>query len=202
MENIDLVSLIPYVIVTTFSPGPNNISCASLVVNFGIKKSINYFYGIYFGFITILLLAGFFSTVLNNFIPSFEPIMRWVGAAYILYLAYNILKADYSFQTSEQRSIPFNFAHGFILQFLNPKGIIYALTLYSAFLNTIIGIPEYIILFAFILASLGFSSLLIWAFFGKIISKYLHQKNTKRFVNTLLALLLFYTAVKLTGLVF
>ena len=202
MELIDFVSLIPFVFVTTFTPGPNNIISASMAINFGLKKSMGFFCGIFAGFASILLLAGFFSNLLFRLIPSLEPIMRWVGAAYILYLAYSILKVDYSFQQNTNQAQPFGFSHGFLLQFLNPKGIIYALTLYSAFLYSIIGIPKYIILFAFILAAIGFSSLLVWASFGTIISHSLYRVKVRKTMNLLLSLLLFYTAIKLTGILF
>ena len=202
MESIDFVSLIPFVFITTFTPGPNNIACTTMAINFGLKRSMGFLYGIFFGFVSVLLLAGFFSNILLKTIPDLEPIMRWIGAAYILYLAYNILKADYSFQQNNQQVQPFSFSHGFLLQFLNPKGIIYALTLYSAFLYSIIDIPRYIVLFAFILASIGFLSLLLWASFGTLISRFLYQDKVRKTVNLLLALLLAYTAVKLTGIIF
>jgi len=202
MESIDFVSLIPFVFITTFTPGPNNIACTSMAINFGLKRSMGFLYGIFFGFVSVLLLAGFFSKLLLKTIPDLEPIMRWIGAAYILYLAYNILKADYSFQQNNQQVQPFSFSHGFLLQFLNPKGIIYALTLYSAFLYSIIDIPRFIFLFAFILASTGFLSLLLWASFGTLISRFLYQDKVRKTVNLLLALLLAYTAVKLTGIIF
>jgi cysteine/O-acetylserine efflux protein len=202
MENIDFISLIPFVFITTFTPGPNNIACTSMAINFGLKKSMGFLYGIFFGFASVLLLAGFFSNILLKTIPDLEPIMRWIGAAYILYLAWNILKADYSFQQNNQHVQPFNFSHGFLLQFLNPKGIIYALTLYSAFLYSIINIPQFIVLFAFILASIGFLSLLLWASFGTLISRFLYRDKVRQTVNLLMALLLAYTAVKLTGIIF
>ena len=202
MESIDFVSLIPFVFITTFTPGPNNIACTSMAINFGLKRSMGFLYGIFFGFASILLLTGFFSKLLLKIIPELEPIMRWIGAAYILYLAYSILKADYSLQQNNQQVLPFSFSHGFLLQFLNPKGIIYALTLYSAFLYSIIDIPRFIVLFAFILSSIGFLSLLLWASFGTLISRFLYQDKVRKILNLLLALLLAYTAVKLTGFLF
>jgi|LDZU01.1.fsa_nt_gi cysteine/O-acetylserine efflux protein len=167
MENIDFVSLIPFVFITTFTPGPNNIACTFMAINFGIKSSMGFLYGIYLGFLSILLLAGFFSNILLNPIPGLEPIMRWIGAIYILYLAYNILKLDYSLQKNTQQAHPFGFGKGFLLQFLNPKGIIYALSFYSVFLYSIIDSPRYILIFALILASLDLSQF----YFGLILEQ-------------------------------
>ena len=108
MENIEFASLIPFVLVTIFTPGPGNITCTSIAVNFGIKRTINYIYGLSLGFFCVNLMAGFFLNLLLKMIPHLESIMRWIGAIYILYLAYNIYKADYSFQQRNQQVKPKN----------------------------------------------------------------------------------------------
>ena len=202
MENIDVASLIPFVLVTIYTPGPGNIACTSMCVRHGIKKSINFIYGITLGFILISLLGGLCSKLLLTIIPSLESIMRWIGAAYILYLAYNILKADYSFaQNNKQIQIqPFGFKHGILLQFVNPKCIIFVLTLYTAFLHPIVTKPHLILVFTLILGLMGFSSNFLWVSLGAGISHFLNQEWIKRVVNLLLALLLVYTALRLTGI--
>jgi len=103
MNLIDFGVLIPFALITTFTPGPNNLSCASMSINFGIKKTMNYIYGIVTGFFLLLLLCGFFSKLLFTALPSVEPIMRWIGAAFILSLAYGLFKASFSFQENSTR---------------------------------------------------------------------------------------------------
>ncbi|MEA1939430.1 MAG: LysE family translocator [Candidatus Caldatribacteriota bacterium] len=199
MSLIDFGILIPFVLITTFTPGPNNLSCASMSINFGIKKTMNYIYGIITGFFLLLLLCGFFSTVLFKAIPSIEPIMRWVGAAYILYLAYSIFKASFSTQEKSNQYL-WGFYKGVLLQFVNPKAIIYGLTLYSVFLNPLIGNPFYIILFSLGFTLVGLSAVLAWALFGAIINQYLHNLRLRIVINSILSLLLAYTAVKISGI--
>ena len=202
MENIDFSSLVPFVVVTIYTPGPSNIACTSMGVNYGMKKSLSFIYGLVSGFILIMLLASFFSNLLLEIIPSLKSIMRWVGSAYILYLAYRIYQADYSHQQDSHKETLLYFKHGFLLQFLNPKVFIFVLTLYTAFLHPIIHMPGYIILFTTVLALLGFSSNLLWSSFGTTISHFLHQEKVRKIINTMLALLLVYTALKLTGILF
>jgi cysteine/O-acetylserine efflux protein len=199
---VDFASLIPYLLITIFTPGPANIACTSMAVNFGIKRTMGFIYGISLGFIFIMLLASFFSNLLLTLIPSINSIMKWIGAAYILYLAYNIFKTDYSLKQKNKEFKPLTLRHGFLLQLLNPKLFIFILTLYSAFLYPIIGIPKYILLSTFIIVLLGFSANLLWSSFGALISQFLQNKVLRKTVNSLLALLLVYTAVKLTGILF
>ena len=199
MNLIDFATLIPFVLITTFTPGPNNLSCASMSINFGIKKTMNYIYGIVSGFFLLLLLCGFFSNLLFMAIPSVEPIMRWVGAVYILYLAYGTFKASFSFKEKSNQYL-WGFYKGVLLQFINPKGIIYGLTLYSVFLNPLIGNPFYIALFSLCFALVGLCSVLIWALFGTMINQYLHHLKLRIILNSMLSLLLAYTAVKISGI--
>jgi len=168
-------------------------------INFGIKKTMNYIYGIVTGFFLLLLLCGFFSNLLFIAIPSVEPIMRWVGAAYILYLAHSTFKASFSFQEKSDQFL-WGFYKGVLLQFINPKGIIYGLTLYSVFLNPLIGNPFYIILFSLGFALVGLCALLTWALFGAIINQYLHHVKLRIILNSILSLLLAYTAIKISGI--
>src|SRR4030095_8576582 len=131
----NLVSLISYVLIATFTPGPSNISSASLAVLHGYKKTLNYQIGLAAGVFSLMTLSGLFSATLLHIFPSFEPILRYVGAAYILYLAFGILKASYSF--TDESVKPLGMANGFVLQILNPKLMVYAFTLFSAFLTPV-----------------------------------------------------------------
>jgi len=199
MDLIDFGVLIPFVLITTFTPGPNNLSSTSMSINFGIKKTMNYIFGIVTGFFLLMLLCGFFSNLLFAAIPSVEPIMRWIGAAYILYLAYGTFRASFSFKEKSDQYL-WGFYKGILLQFLNPKAIIYGLTLYSVFLNPLIGNPFYIILFSLGFALVGLCAVLTWALFGTIINQFLHNIKLRIIINSILSLLLVYTAVKISGI--
>ena len=158
---------------------------------------MNYIYGIVTGFFLLLLLCGFFSNLLFTALPSVEPVMRWIGTAYILYLAYGTFRASFSLQEKSDQYL-WGFYRGVLLQFVNPKAIIYGLTLYSVFLNPLIGNPFYIILFSLGFAFIGFCALLTWSLFGAIINQYLHHLKLKIIINSILSLLLVYTAVKIS----
>ncbi len=56
--NIDMIPLISFVIVTTFTPGPNNISSAAMGVTYGYWRTIPYLFGIASGFFLVMLAAA------------------------------------------------------------------------------------------------------------------------------------------------
>jgi cysteine/O-acetylserine efflux protein len=139
------------------------------------------------------------STTVLRIFPTFEPIMRYVGALYILYLAFGILKASYTF--TEKDAEPLGFLHGFMLQILNPKLFVYAFTLFSAFLATITNNLSFLIWVVILLAAISFCATSTWALFGTTIKIHLRNPRLNRIINLALSLSLVYTAISLTGMI-
>jgi cysteine/O-acetylserine efflux protein len=194
-----LFSLISYVLISTFTPGPSNISSASMAVLHGYKNTLKYQAGLAAGVFSLMFLSGWLSTTLLDLFPSLEPIMRYAGAAYILYLAFGMLKASYTFAEGEVK--PLGFTHGLMLNVLNPKLVVYSFTLFSAFLASITGDFTLLILTCLLLAATSFCATSLWALFGTGIRNYLHQPRLKAIVNILISLSLVYTAISLAGII-
>jgi threonine/homoserine/homoserine lactone efflux protein len=143
-------------------------------------------------------LSGLLSTTIVKVFPAFEPVMRYLSAVYILYLAVSILKASYAF--TEETGRPLGFVHGFVLQILNPKLFVYAFTLFSAFLATMTKNTIILLLVVTLLAMVAFCATSTWALFGMAIKSYLQHPRLKMFINIFLSLSLVYTAISLTGI--
>jgi len=194
----NLFSLISFILISSFTPGPSNISSASLAVLHGYKNTLKYQMGLALGVFLLMLLSGLLSTTLLKFFPAFEPIMRYIGAGYILYLAFGILKASYMF--TEKDAEPLGFLHGFTLQILNPKLFVYAFTLFSAFLASTTRSITFLILIVTLLAAISFCATSVWALFGTAIKSHLHNPRLNMVINIVLSLFLVYTAISLTGI--
>jgi cysteine/O-acetylserine efflux protein len=161
---IDLLPLLSYVLISSFTPGPSNISTASMAVLHGYKNTLRYQAGLAAGVFLLMCLSGWLSTTILAVFPQLEPILRYAGAAYILYLAFGILKASYGFEEKEAR--PLGFPHGLTLQVLNPKLIVYAFTVFSGFLSSITGTIALLMIAAVLLAAVSFCATSTWALFG------------------------------------
>ena len=196
--NIDMVPLISFVMVTTFTPGPNNISSASMGAIYGYKKAFNYLVGIASGFFIVMIACAYLSSALLTVIPLAERYLRWIGACYILWLAIGTLRSSYSFSESDR--VTKAFTKGFILQLFNPKVAVYGLTLYSTFLAPISSHLDYLSLSALVFAFTAFIATSTWALFGAAIKKKLKNNSFKKIVNISLSILLIYTAIELLGL--
>jgi cysteine/O-acetylserine efflux protein len=196
--NPDLLPLVSFVLITTFTPGPNNISSASMGILVGYRKTLPYLVGIAVGFFTLMMLCGWISKTLLLLLPSFEGYLRIFGAGYILYLAWHTYRASYDFKEGDQKAL--GFFNGLLLQILNPKAIVFGLTLYSTFLADIEFSFLTLMLSAAILAVTTFSAISTWTLFGAAIRTYLRNQTFRRAINAALSLMLVYIAVEISGL--
>lgn len=190
----NLTAFLSYVLITSFTPGPNNIMSMSNASRYGFKKSIRFNTGIFFGFFIIIALCSIFSISLYNLIPSVKPIMICIGAVYILWLAWKTYKSK-PHSEGENGKDTNTFLSGFLLQFVNPKVILYGITTVSTFI-----VPYYksiLLLSAFsaFLAFVGFTATCCWSLFGSVFQMFLAHNN--KAINIIMALLLIYCAVSL-----
>jgi len=188
-------SLLPflfYAFATTFSPGPNNITSMTLSINFGFRKTVKFIIGNFIGFIIMMLMTGLASERINVYFPRYAGIMKWIGAAYIIYLAVLVLL------TKEVKNGKFSgepsYRKGFFLQMLNPKVILYGLTIFPAFILPVYNSALAMVLFALLLASFALTSISLWAGLGSIILRYVKNSRVLRWINLIMAGLLIYTA--------
>jgi threonine/homoserine/homoserine lactone efflux protein len=159
----------------------------------GFKKTINFNFGVFAGFIVIMLASGYFNLVLFNLIPRIKIFMSIVGAAYMVYLAYKIYTSKPVEEEESNNSHINSFHTAFILQFVNVKVILYGITVFSSFIIPYYNSTASLILFSILLAYTGFVSTVCWSLFGALFQKFL-SKYMKT-VNIIMSLLLLYCAI-------
>jgi cysteine/O-acetylserine efflux protein len=196
--NIDIMPLVVFVLVTTFTPGPGNIASAAMGMSYGYRRTTRFLSGIVTGYFLVMMLCAFLSSSILKIIPTAEPALRLLGSGYILWLAYGTARMSYNFAQDDKS--PMLFKHGFLLQALNPKAIVFGITMYSTFLSNIAGKPLLLSVSTVLLAAVTFCSVSFWALGGVTIGSYLHLPNIRKGVNLFLVVLLVYCAATLSGL--
>ena len=191
---INFIPFLSYVLVTTFTPGPNNIMSMTNANRDGFRKTINFDLGVFAGFLVIMLACSYFNLMLFNLIPRIKIFMSIIGAAYMIYLAYKIYTSKGVGGDSNNKHIN-SFLTGFMMQFINIKVILYALTVVSSFIIPYSSNPAVLVLFSLLLAFIAFISTACWALFGALFQKFL-SKYRKAF-NTVMSLLLLYSAISI-----
>ena len=195
----DVVAALSFIVISVFTPGPNNISSAAMGVLHGYRRTSRYLLGISVGFLLMISICAVVAATVLSLFPALESILRYIGAAYMLYLAYGIFKASYSFESEDVK--PLGFANGFLLQLLNPKLIVFGLTLFSTFFAGVASQPGLFVLVAIGLALTSFISISSWTLFGAVIKRYLRDPRARLVLNGGLALLLVFTALELARIV-
>ena len=188
----NLYPFLTYVFVTTFTPGPNNILSMSNAVQSGYKKTLPFLGGVFTGFVVVLMLCGLLNFALVNLLPTARPWLNLLGAAYMIYLAIHIALS----KPAEAEGAPHGlntYWAGFNLQFLNLKGILYGVTVFSNFIIQTTTAPLALGLFAVGLAAVAFVAISCWALGGGLLRNFL--KTYQRPFNLVMAALLVYTAV-------
>ncbi|AMQ06284.1 MULTISPECIES: LysE family transporter [Sporosarcina] len=189
-----VLTFLLYVFVMSFTPGPNNIMAMLFANQYGFKKTLRFCLGVGAGFFVIMILSSYFNLILHNFIPKIELPMMLLGAAYMLYLAIKIITSSTS--TNGDEGGKYNsFLAGMLLQFVNPKGVLYGITVIATFILPYYSSTIDLLLFSLFLGFVGIMSTCCWSLFGSIFQKFLSDYR-KQF-NIVMALLLMYSAVSI-----
>lgn len=188
---MNLGAFLSYVFVTTYTPGPNNIMAMRNGNRLGFLGSLPFLLGIVTGFFVIMLASSFFNFVLSQSIDSFLPAMRWIGALYMLYLAFLSISHNGKKKGKEKRDNT-SFLSGMLLQFVNVKVLLYGLTVTANFVIPNIRSWQGLLSYAAFLSIISFSSVSCWTLFGAFLDKWM-GKHRKLF-NAAMALLLMYSA--------
>ena len=189
-----------YALVTIFTPGPNNLIAASSGLRVGVKRTLPALFGIAGGFSILCLTGGFFADFLLRALPQIQTYIRWLGAAYIVWLAVSIVRSRPPSQNGTEPGL-IGFWTAVALQFVNPKAVIFVVTIFTVLLAPAVHSATVVILATVCFATATFASVLAWATFGSIFRRFLQQPKVNRILNIVLALLLLYVAIEISGLI-
>jgi len=170
-----------------FTPGPNNAVASFSGFNFGIKKTIPSILGVWLGYTSLVILINF--VLISTFLkyPAIQEVIRLLGTFFLLYLAYKI---SFSTPSKEGKKInPVKFIDTFIFQFLNPKGVMAAITLISNFVIEEDYINSSLTVIA-VCSLTALTSITSWAFFGKFLRNFATNNNFIKRFNYAMSLLL------------
>lgn len=191
---MNLMALLSYVIIANISPGPNTVISMSNASRYELKKSIKFNLGVFAGAFIVLFLCSIFSITILNIFPSIKLVMIWVGAGYILWLAWQTYKSEPLKERDANRSNNL-FLQGTFLQFANPNTILYGLTVFSTFIVPYHQSPIVLVLFCMILSLFAFIGTACWTLFGSVFRKIVVKHGI--IINNIMAILLLYCAASL-----
>src|SRR5512133_1306791 len=123
---MNLFAFAMYVLVTTFTPGPNNLMAMSNGLHTGFRRTIKFLCGVFAGFFAVMLICAFANFAFMMMLPSVHIWLNLFGAAYIIYLAIHVMRSKPHLE-EENESLN-TLQAGFSMQLINPKVILYGIT--------------------------------------------------------------------------
>lgn len=174
-----------YCLINAFTPGPGNILALNTVTNYGWRKGKKLFYGIFAGYYVVQIICALFVFGIGTFLPNVLDVMKYVGAAYILFLAIHIAVSK---PTKNSNSKSASFTKGFMLQFVNVKIYLFGITALTGFITDYSKELWVLIGFELLIATIGTIATLSWIGLGMLIQKF-YIKHF-RIINIILALTL------------
>lgn len=178
-----LISFLIYCVINAFTPGPGNILALNTVANYGWKKGRPLFFGIFVGYYSVQIICALIVYGVSTFLPSVLGIMKYIGAAYILWLAIHIAISKPEIGSSDKSA---SFMKGFMLQFVNVKIYLFGITALTGYItdySTAFGI---LLLFELFIATIGSVATLTWIGMGMLIQSF-YIKHF-RIINIILSL--------------
>lgn len=174
-----------YSVINAFTPGPGNILALNTVTNYGYKKGRPLYWGIFAGYYVVQVICAVFVFGVSTFLPDLLGIMKYIGAAYILWLAVHIALSKPTTDTVEKSA---SFLKGFLLQFVNVKIYLFGITALTGYVTEYSASLWVLLLFEIIIATIGTIATLTWIGMGVLIQR-AYQKYY-RVINIILALTL------------
>jgi threonine/homoserine/homoserine lactone efflux protein len=183
-----LLAFVAYAFVSSITPGPNNTMLLASGVNFGFARTVPHILGVSLGFAVMFFAVGLGLGEIFHRYPALHILLRWVGGAYLLWLAWKIARSGPA-KGGEAVARPFGFFQAAGFQWVNPKCWIMAfgaLTTYLPPASTLFDLGIITILYALINAP----SVCAWAGFGVILRRWLTDPGMARLFNLGMAALL------------
>jgi threonine/homoserine/homoserine lactone efflux protein len=88
-----LPALVVFALVASITPGPNNTMLMASGVNFGVRATAPHMAGVCAGFFVLVIAAGLVLGGVFAAFPTLHGVLKVVGAAYLLYLAWKIARS-------------------------------------------------------------------------------------------------------------
>jgi threonine/homoserine/homoserine lactone efflux protein len=139
-----------------------------------------------FGFMVLVVGLGL-GAVFAAYPVAYE-VLKYVGAAYLLYLAWRIATAT-SAHGGNARARPFTFLQAAAFQWVNAKGWVMAIGAVTAYAG-IASFPFNMVIIAAIFTVLGTASSFTWVFFGTGLKRIVNDPRAVRIFNLVMAALL------------
>jgi threonine/homoserine/homoserine lactone efflux protein len=184
-----LLAFVVFAAVMYFTPGPNNVMLLSSGLTYGFRRTLPHITGIVIGMAFMIAAVGVGLGTVFIAYPLLQTILKYAGAAYLIYLAAAIAMSGAAKSDSAVGRGPMTFWGAAVFQWINVKGwvmVIGSITAYAA----IAPFPWNIVIQTLITLVVGVPATVAWALFGSALRPVLSSPTAIRAFNIVMAILL------------
>ena len=181
-------AMFAFCFVTGVTPGPNNLMLMTSGVNFGFRRTLPHLMGVVIGYSAMVALVGFGLDAIFSRFPALLPTMRWLGAAYMLWLAWKIANSG-PVADGDARGTPLGFFGAAAFQWINPKGWVMAVSALTAY-AVVDDYARNVAIIALVYLFVAIPSSGVWAALGASMRRALADPRVARPFNWTMAALL------------
>lgn len=182
-----LLALSAFALVSSITPGPNNLMLMASGANFGFRRTMPHMLGIGIGFGVMIVLVGLGLVRVFDAFPVAHVILTVIGVAYLLWLAWKIAHAVAP-DAARAGARPFTFLQAALFQWVNPKAwqmALTAITLYAPDRSMVA-----ILWVGLVFALINLPSVSTWTVMGQQMGRILSSPARLRAFNWSMATLL------------
>ncbi len=165
-----LLAFVVFAIVMSVTPGPNNAMIVACVANFGLRRTIPHLCGIDSGMIVMIVAVGLGLGGLFEAWPPLYDVLRWGGAAWLLWLAWRMARSS-SLKGGRGRVRPLSFVGAAAFQWVNPKAWVLSLAAVAAYIPQG-GYFRNLVIVAVVFSLFSIPSIGLWAGFGMTLRRF------------------------------
>ncbi|MFD0669344.1 LysE family translocator [Ramlibacter sp. MAHUQ-53] len=198
MNASELTALLVFCSAMTFSPGPNTTLSTALAANFGLRRALRFCLAVPTGWALLILACGLGLGAVVTGVPALRWGVKLAGVGYMLWLARNLARQATLSQVDAHK-LHVTFGQGVLLQFVNIKAWMLALTLTAGWVINAGGQPagnpgERLAIVAAFMVLYAFGSNFTYALAGSLLRTWLAQGRRLLWFNRVLAVVLVVTA--------
>jgi threonine/homoserine/homoserine lactone efflux protein len=182
-------------LVIELTPGPNMTYLMAISSVHGKKAGLSTVAGIALGLLVIGLIAGAGSAALILESPTLYHSLRWAGIFYMVWLAWDNWRTPQSPQEIISTFDVRYFRRGFITNMLNPKAMIFYITVFPTFIDPARPVMPQSIVMTFIYVGIATSVHGAIAILGNKMRPYLHTPAIAKVIRYFFTALLLGIAI-------
>lgn len=134
VDPLTVLAFIPAALALNLTPGADMLFCLGQGLRSGPRAAVAASAGVALGGMVHVTLAGLGLGALIAALPWAFDVIRWIGVAYLLYLAVQVLRsADTRGKAGPGMGVMRAFRTGFVVNLTNPKVILFVLAFVPQF---------------------------------------------------------------------